>query len=171
MSGSDIQDNHQQWMKRALELAHHAEAIGEVPVGAVLVKGNKIIGEGFNQPITTHDPSAHAEIIALRNAGQALQNYRQIETTLYVTLEPCAMCAMAIVHARVGRVVFATRDPRTGAAGSLYQLLQHEGHNHQVEIIEGVMQKQSAELLQNFFRNKRKIAKTEKEKRKKSGNK
>ena len=170
MSDSDIQDIHQQWMKRALELAHHAEAIGEVPVGAVLVKNNEIIGEGFNQPIANHDPSAHAEIMALRNAGKALQNYRQIETTLYVTLEPCAMCAMAMVHARVGRVVFATRDPRTGAAGSLYQLLQHEGHNHQVEIIEGVMQEESAALLQNFFRNKRKLAKIEKEKSKKSDN-
>jgi len=159
-----IQNNHQHWMQKALELARHAESIGEVPVGAVLVKDNTIIGEGFNQPIANHDPSAHAEIMALRSAGQALQNYRQIETTMYVTLEPCAMCAMAMVHARVGRVVFATRDPRTGAGGSLYQLLQHEGHNHQVEIVEGVLKEESAEMLQTFFRNKRKLAKLEKRK-------
>lgn len=166
MSDSDIQKNHQHWMQKALELASHAESIGEVPVGALLVKDNQIIGEGFNQPITNHDPSAHAEIIALRSAGKSLQNYRQIETTMYVTLEPCAMCAMAMVHARVKRVVFATRDPRTGAGGSLYQLLQHEGHNHQVEIIEGVLQEEGAKMLQTFFRNKRRKAKLEKEKRK-----
>lgn len=166
----DIQNTHQHWMQKALELARHAESVGEVPVGAVLVKDNQIIGEGFNQPITNHDPSAHAEIIALRSAGKALQNYRQIETTMYVTLEPCAMCAMAMVHARVARVVFATRDPRTGAGGSLYQLLQNEGHNHQVEILEGVLQEESAEMLQTFFRNKRKLAKLEKEKRRLSEN-
>jgi tRNA(adenine34) deaminase len=147
--------SHEYWMQKALLLAEKAEAAGEVPVGAILVKENKIIGEGFNQPIINHDPSAHAEIIAMRNAGQLLQNYRLVDTTMYVTLEPCAMCAMAMVHARVDTVVFATKEPRTGASGSLYQLLQHEGHNHHVEIVEGVLQKQSSEMIKSFFKKRR----------------
>jgi len=146
---------HQHWMQQALHLAEKAQALGEVPVGAVLVKDDQIIGQGFNQPILNHDPSAHAEIIAMREAGQSVQNYRLVETTLYVTLEPCAMCAMAMVHARIQRVVFATREPRTGAGGSLYQLLQHIGHNHQIEIVEGVMQQESSNLLKQFFKAKR----------------
>jgi tRNA(adenine34) deaminase len=146
---------HERWMSRALELADLAQQQGEVPVGAVVVKDDKLISEGFNQSIKCNDPSAHAEIVALRNAGQVLKNYRTVDTTMYVTLEPCAMCAMAMVHARVKTVVFATRDPRTGAAGSLYQLLQHSGHNHQIEIIEGVLQPQSAELLKSFFKQRR----------------
>lgn len=149
------QTNHEHWMQKALALAKQAESIGEVPVGAVLVKNNEIIGEGFNQPIQNHDPSAHAEIIALRQAGQTLQNYRQVDTTMYVTLEPCAMCAMAMVHARVKTLVFAAKEPRTGAGGSLYQLLQHSGHNHQIEVIEGVLAQESAVLLKNFFRSRR----------------
>ncbi len=147
---------HQLWMSKALKLAEQAQTAGEVPVGALIVKDNQIIGEGFNQPIANHDPTAHAEIVALRNAGQKVKNYRLVDTTVYVTLEPCAMCAMAMVHARVKRIVFATTEPRTGAGGSLYQLLQHQGHNHQIEIIEGVMQQQSAQLLTSFFRQKRK---------------
>ena len=147
---------HQVWMSKALKLAEQAQTAGEVPVGALIVKDNQIIGEGFNQPIANHDPTAHAEIVALRNAGQKVKNYRLVDTTVYVTLEPCAMCAMAMVHARVKRIVFATTEPRTGAGGSLYQLLQHQGHNHQIEIIEGVMQQQSAQLLTSFFRQKRK---------------
>jgi tRNA(adenine34) deaminase len=150
-----ISFSHEYWMRKALELALKAEAAGEVPVGALLVKDNKIIGEGFNQPITNHDPSAHAEIIAMRNAGQLLQNYRLVNTTMYVTLEPCAMCAMAMVHARIHTVVFATKEPRTGASGSLYQLLQHEGHNHQIEIIEGVLQQESSEMIKSFFKKRR----------------
>lgn len=146
---------HEIWMKKALMLAEKAESLGEVPVGAILVQDNKVIGEGYNQPIVNHDPTAHAEIIALRSAGQTLKNYRLVNTTLYVTLEPCAMCAMAMVHARVSDIVFATREPRTGAGGSLYQLLQHSGHNHQIEITEGVLQKQSSDMLKIFFKNKR----------------
>ena len=146
---------HQVWMTKALELAEQAQAAGEVPVGALVVKDNQIIGKGFNQPIANHDPTAHAEVIALRNAGQKVNNYRLVDTTVYVTLEPCAMCAMAMVHARVKTIVFATKEPRTGAGGSLYQLLQHQGHNHQVEIIEGVMQQQSAQMLTSFFKQKR----------------
>ncbi|MCF6194823.1 MAG: tRNA adenosine(34) deaminase TadA [Kangiellaceae bacterium] len=142
-------------MQKALTLANKAEAFGEVPVGAILVKNEKIIGRGFNQPITKSDPSAHAEIIALREGGQTLKNYRLVDTTLYVTLEPCAMCAMAMVHARIKTVVFATKDPRTGAGGSLHQLLQHPEHNHQIEIIEDVLQQECSQLLKAFFRNRR----------------
>lgn len=155
LSTPSTEINHEYWMQKALELAHQAEALGEVPVGAVLVKNNEIVGQGFNQPIQNHDPSAHAEIIALRQAGQKIQNYRLVDTTLYVTLEPCAMCAMAMVHARVDTVVFATREPRTGAGGSLYQLLQHSGHNHQIKVVEGVLQEKSAELLKRFFKARR----------------
>ena len=147
--------DHNYWMQQALLLAEKAEYLGEVPVGAILVKDNEIIGQGFNQPISNHDPSAHAEIIALRQAGQKLQNYRLIDTTMYVTLEPCAMCAMAMVHARVKTIVFATSEPRTGAGGSLYQLLQHAGHNHQIEIVEDVLQEQSSTMLKTFFKSKR----------------
>ena len=143
-------------MQAALKLAQKAEALGEVPVGAVLVKDNQIIGQGFNQPITKCDPSAHAEIIALREAGVLTQNYRLVDTIMYVTLEPCAMCAMAMVHARVKMIVFATREPRSGAGGSLHQLLQHPQHNHQVEIIEGVLQQESSHYLKTFFKNRRK---------------
>ncbi|WP_196140495.1 tRNA adenosine(34) deaminase TadA [Aliikangiella sp. G2MR2-5] len=158
---SEIEDiaSHEHWMRKALALAKKAELLGEVPVGAVLVKDGQIIGQGYNHPIALHDPSAHAEIMALREAGQHLQNYRQIETTMYITLEPCAMCAMAMVHARVQRVVFATREPRTGAGGSLYQLLQHSGHNHQIDIIEGVLQEESSEMLKRFFKQKREVSK------------
>ena len=144
-----------QYMTRAYEVAELAEEKGEIPVGAVLVKDNKIIGEGFNQPIVNHDPSAHAEIMALRSAGQQLQNYRLVDTTLYVTLEPCAMCAMALVHARVARVVYATEDPRTGAAGSVVNLLQHNSFNHQCAIEQGLMQAECSEQLKRFFRKKR----------------
>ena len=154
--------SHEYWMQQALELALQAESNGEVPVGAVIVRDNQVVGKGFNHCIASHDPTAHAEIMALRDAGQRLQNYRQVDTTMYVTLEPCAMCAMAMVHARIGRVVLATRDPRTGAGGSLYQLLQHSGHNHQVDIVEGVLQEQSSNLLKTFFRRKRELAKLKK---------
>jgi tRNA(adenine34) deaminase len=147
--------DHQYWMEQALELADRARSLGEVPVGAVLVKDNQLIGCGFNQPIANNDPSAHAEIMALRDAGSNLKNYRLVDTTMYVTLEPCAMCAMAMVHARVNKLVFAAKEPRTGAAGSLYQLIQHSGHNHQIEIVSGVLEQPSAALLKAFFRSRR----------------
>ncbi len=143
-------------MQRALELAHLAENQGEVPVGAVLVLENEIIGEGWNQPIGRHDPSAHAEIMALRDAGQRLQNYRLPQTTLYVTLEPCPMCAGAIVHARVGKLVFGARDPRSGAAGSVFDLLPSDQRfNHVTEAMGGVLADESAQLLRQFFRARR----------------
>jgi tRNA(adenine34) deaminase len=143
------------WMRRALELAQWAAREGEVPVGALLVKDGALIAEGWNRPIGRHDPSAHAEIQALRAAGQALANYRLPGTTLYVTLEPCPMCAGAIVHARVGRVVFAAPDPRTGAAGSVYNLLQSNELNHRCEVQGGVLAEESAALLRHFFRARR----------------
>jgi tRNA(adenine34) deaminase len=151
---TDLYD--QNWMQQALKLAEKAEQLGEVPVGAVLVKDGEVIGEGYNQPIANHDPCAHAEIMALRQAGAKLGNYRLVDTTMYVTLEPCAMCAMAMVHARVKTVVYAAAEPRTGAGGSLYQLLQHRGHNHQIEIKSGVLQAVSAAMLKAFFKNRRK---------------
>ena len=147
--------NHEHWMQRALELARKAEAAGEVPVAAVLVKDDVLLAEGFNQPIQNHDTSAHAEIITLRNAGQVLENYRFPETTLYVTLEPCAMCVGAMIHARVQRVVYAASDPKTGALGGAFNLLKTATHNHSFEVVSGIMAQQSAELLQNFFKSRR----------------
>lgn len=146
-------DHH--WMRRALELATLAAREGEVPVGAVVVKDGQLIAEGWNRPIGHHDPTAHAEIQALRAAGKALVNYRLGGTTLYVTLEPCPMCAGAIVHARVQRVVFAASDPRTGAAGSIYNILQSNELNHRCEVEGGVLAEESAGLLRHFFRSRR----------------
>ena len=143
------------WMRRALELAQLAARDGEVPVGAVLVKDGKLVAEGCNRPIGNHDPTAHAEIQLLRAAGKALQNYRLNDTTLYVTLEPCPMCAGAIVHARIKRVVFATPDPRTGAAGSVYNLLQSNELNRRCEVDSGVLAEESSQLLRDFFRTRR----------------
>ena len=142
-------------MSRALELARFAEANGEVPVGAVIVKENQIIGEGWNQPITTHDPSAHAEMLAMRAAAKSLGNYRLLDTTLYVTLEPCAMCAGAMVHARIKRLVYAATDPRAGAAGTLFNIVQHDALNHRVEVTGGVLEGECAAVLRNFFRTRR----------------
>ncbi len=142
-------------MARALELARRAEAEGEVPVGAVVVRSGVAIGEGWNRPIATHDPSAHAEIQALRAAGALERNYRLPGTTLYVTLEPCPMCAGALVHARVARLVYATPDSRTGAAGSLIQLLDHPGLNHRVQVEQGPYREEAAHLLREFFRARR----------------
>lgn len=143
------------WMLHAQQLADRAQAQGEVPVGAVLVKDNQLVAEGWNQPITHHDPSAHAEIMALRAAGQTLQNYRLPGTTLYVTLEPCAMCAGAMLHARVGRVVFGAFDPKTGAAGSVFNTLQDAKNLHTLTISGGVLAEQCSEQLRAFFRERR----------------
>jgi len=147
--------NDQRWMQFALDLAKKAQALGEVPVGAILVKNDQLIAEGYNQPIALNDASAHAEIIAIRQAGQVVDNYRLVDMTLYVTLEPCAMCAMAMVHARIKKLIYAAPEPRTGADGSLYQLLDHTGHNHQIEVVSGVLADQSRDLLQGFFRSRR----------------
>jgi tRNA(Arg) A34 adenosine deaminase TadA len=143
-------------MRRALELAVHArDADGEVPVGAVLVLDGDIVGEGWNRNITLNDPSAHAEIGALRDTGQRLGNHRFPHATLYVTLEPCAMCAMALVHARVARVVYAATDPKTGAAGSVFDTLTSDRHNHRIEVQGGLLADESAMLLRDFFRSRR----------------
>jgi len=141
------------WMKRALVLARYAEAAGEVPVGAILVVDNEVVGEGWNQPIRCHDPTAHAEIQALRAAAARLKNYRLTNATLFVTLEPCPMCAGAIIHARIQRLVFGAFDPKTGFVGSLVNLLQDPRLNHRVECIGGILAEASSELLRNFFRN------------------
>lgn len=144
------------WMNRALELAESAAAIGEVPVGAVVVSGNELIGEAHNSPISNNDACAHAEVLAIGLACQSEQNYRLPNSTMYVTLEPCAMCAGALVHARVERVVIAAREPRAGAAGSVLNVLQHPQLNHRCDIEFGLMEQQSAALLKGFFRARRK---------------
>jgi len=143
------------WMQCAYKLALRAQDEGEVPVGAVLVKDNSLIGEGWNTPIKSNDPTAHAEIMALRSAAQTIQNYRLVDTVLYVTLEPCVMCAGAIVHARVHKVVYAACDPRTGAAGSVYSILDSTKSNHIVKVEHGVLEMESSTLLKQFFKNKR----------------
>lgn len=143
------------WMRQALELARYAEAAGETPVGAVVVINNECIAEGWNQPISNQDPSAHAEIVAIRGAADRLRNYRLPGTTLYVTLEPCAMCAGAVIQARIARLVYAAADPRSGAAGSVFNILQCEQLNHRVELTAGVLKREAAEILQRFFRSRR----------------
>ncbi|HET7370054.1 MAG TPA: tRNA adenosine(34) deaminase TadA [Gammaproteobacteria bacterium] len=139
------------FMRRALELAERAETDGEVPVGAVLVKDGEIVGEGWNHPIGAHDPTAHAEIAALRAGAQALANYRLPGTTLYVTLEPCAMCAGAIVHARVARLVFGATDPKAGAAGSIANIFGLPQLNHRVAVEGGVLAAEASAQLRQFF--------------------
>lgn len=156
MSTEPFSASDERFMRRALELAVHArDADGEVPVGAVLVLDNQIVGEGWNRNITLADATAHAEIGALRDAGQRLRNHRIPDSTLYVTLEPCAMCAMALVHARVARVVYAATDPKTGAAGSVFDTLVSERHNHRVQVQGGLLAEESALLLREFFRARR----------------
>tara|TARA_R110002111_G_scaffold233392_1_gene294461 strand:+ start:841 stop:1308 length:468 start_codon:yes stop_codon:yes gene_type:complete len=143
------------YMQCAFELAEKAKFQDEVPVGAVIVHEGKVIGEGWNQPISSNDPTAHAEILALRDAAKKLGNYRLPEATMYVTLEPCAMCAGAIVHARLEKLVYAITDPKTGACGSVFNLLQTEELNHKVEIQKGVMEDECRSLIQDFFKEKR----------------
>jgi len=138
-------------MARALELARQAQTAGEVPVGAVIVKDGVIVAEGFNRPISSNDPTAHAEIVAMRAAAQAIGSYRLLDTTLYVTLEPCAMCAGAMVHARVKRLVYAAADPRAGAAGSVFNIVQNAALNHRVEVEPGLMATECSSLLREFF--------------------
>ncbi len=150
MSRSDID-----FMRRALELAAGAQARGEVPIGAVLVRDGAVVAEGCNRPIEACDPTAHAEIEALRAAGQVLGSYRLADTTLYVTLEPCVMCASAIVHARVRRLVFGAWDPRAGAAGSLLDVFALPGLNHRVDVFGGVLADACGVILQRFFEERR----------------
>lgn len=149
--------NDERWMRHALGLARRAEhEDDEIPVGAVLVSATgEVLGEGWNRNITESDPSAHAEIVAMRQAGRALGNHRLVGCTLYVTLEPCAMCAMAMVHARLVRVVFGASDPKTGAAGSVFDLLADPRHNHRVEVLGGVLAAEAGARLSDYFRRKR----------------
>ncbi len=142
-------------MQEALKRAEFARSQNEVPVGAIIVADNRIIAEGWNQPIATHDASAHAEMIAIRQAGLALTNYRLLDVTLYVTLEPCIMCAGAIIHARIKRLVFAAFDPKAGAYDSKFDILKKNYLNHQVQCECGVLEEQSRTLLQNFFKERR----------------
>ena len=146
-------------MRMALDQALNAQLAGEVPVGAVLVRrtelGPQVVATGYNRPITTNDPTAHAEIVALRHAAQLAENYRLPDLELYVTLEPCAMCAMAILHARIKRVVFAAPDPKTGAAGSVVDLFGHRALNHQTEVVGGVQAEPAGALLREFFSQRR----------------
>lgn len=142
-------------MEQALELAAQAALTGEVPVGAVIVKDGVIIGRGFNQPISQHDPSAHAEINALRDAARQLGNYRLAGCELFVTLEPCAMCAGAIMHARIARLIFGARDPKSGAAGSVVNLFSEARLNHHTEVIGGVLAEPCGRVLSDFFAQRR----------------
>lgn len=145
----------QKWIAHALELAQRAASMNEVPVGAVLVQGGRIVGEGWNQPIANHDPTSHAEIMALRQGGKQLKNYRLTDTTLYVTLEPCAMCVGAIVHARVNQLIFGAFDPRAGAVSSVFELIDKPQLNHKVQWRGGVMADACGEVLKGFFRGRR----------------
>jgi tRNA(adenine34) deaminase len=145
----------ERWMEEALRLARMAEVADEVPVGAVVVCEGNIVGRGWNQVVSANDPCAHAEIVALREAARALGNYRLSGCQLYVTLEPCAMCAGAIVHARIARLVYGARDLKAGAVGSVMQMLNHPKLNHRVEVTEGVLAGRCMEILQAFFRERR----------------
>jgi tRNA(adenine34) deaminase len=144
-----------QFMQQALDQAKLAAAAGEVPVGAVLVRDGQVISTGFNRPITNSDPSAHAEMMALRAAAQSESNYRLPGTTLYVTLEPCTMCAGAMLHARVGRVVFGAPDPKTGAAGSVLNVFSEKQINHQTQVEGGIMSEECGQVLRDFFKGRR----------------
>ena len=147
----------ERWMRLALEQAKQSESEGEVPVGAVVVIDDKVIGQGRNQSLGFHDPSAHAEIMAMREAGKNLSNYRIPGSTLYVTLEPCMMCAGAILHARIERVVFGARDEKTGAVGSIANLLENPLANHRCRVTAGILPEQSLLLLANFFQQRRQL--------------
>ena len=143
------------WMEQALEQARLAAQAGEVPVGALVIKDGEIIGLGHHRNLLDHDPAAHAEIIALRQAAARLGNHRLTGCAMFVTIEPCAMCAGALVHARLARLVYGTSDPKAGAAGSVLQVLNHPGLNHKMEIRSGVLAEKCSEILQKFFREKR----------------
>jgi len=143
------------WMEEALRCAQRALEIGEVPIGAVVVRNGEIVGRGWNRTISDHDPTAHAEIVALREAGATIGNYRLGDCDLFVTIEPCAMCSGAMVHARIERLVYGSEDPKAGAVHSIIQVVNHPQLNHMLEVRSGVLAGRSAELLQTFFRNRR----------------
>ena len=148
------------WMEEALREAQRALALGEVPVGAVVVQDGRIVGRGCNRPLSANDPTAHAEILALREAGQSVGNYRLLDCDLYVTVEPCAMCAGAITHARVRRLIYGAEDAKAGAVHSMLQVLNHPKLNHKVEVSSGVLAARCMDLMQTFFREKRTASST-----------
>ena len=159
---SPPQSDDEKFMKLAIELAHKAEQQNEIPVGAVVVANGEVIGEGFNQSIMLNDPSAHAEMIAIRQAGEKLNNYRLLDCTLYVTLEPCPMCAGLLVHSRVQRIVFGAVDLKTGSAGSVFNLTHSDKLNHQIPVTSGILAEQCSTLLSAFFKRRRKEKKEKK---------
>jgi tRNA(adenine34) deaminase len=159
MSVSELLMQDEYWMRRAIELAAQGEAADEVPVGAVIVRDNQLIGEGFNQSISKHDPTAHAEIVALRMAARQAKNYRLVGATLYVTLEPCTMCVGALVHARIARLVYGTTEPKAGAVESKSRLLDSEHFNHRLESVGGVCATECQQQLSQFFLRRREEAK------------
>ena len=152
---NDLYHNDEYWMQQAMAVAQQAQAKGEVPVGAIIVRDNKCLAQSGNQSIIDHDPTAHAEISAIRSAAKQINNYRLLGTTLYVTLEPCMMCAGAMLHARIQRLVFGAYDHRTGVAGGCFDWLLDEKHLHKITITGGVMKNECAQMLQDFFKAKR----------------
>jgi tRNA(adenine34) deaminase len=161
LSQSSFTPEDEQFMRRAIELARIAESEGEVPVGALLVKDGEVIAEGWNRSIGAHDATAHAEIQTLRKAGEVLQNYRLLDTTLYVTLEPCPMCAGALLHSRVKRIVFGAPDLKAGAAGTVLNLFEHQAAYHYADVERGLLEQECREQLQSFFKRRRKEKKAE----------
>lgn len=164
MTNEMIQEKTDFFMATALELAHQGGAMGEVPVGAIVVYQDEIIGRGFNAPISRHDPSAHAEIQAIRDAAQRLGNYRLVDCDLYVTLEPCTMCAGAIMHARIGRLFYGAGDAKTGACGSIINLFQEKRLNHHTEAIGGILAEKCGSMLSDFFAERRRQLKIDRKK-------
>ncbi len=162
MTDLDLHATDEKYMRRAIELAGQGEQLGEIPVGAVIVCGDEIIGEGFNQPISSHDPTAHAEVIALRAAANRIQNYRLVDSTLYVTLEPCTMCVGALIHARIARLVFGTAESKAGAVVSQSQLLDASYFNHRMSMQGGVLAEACQHQLSDFFRRRREQHKAQK---------
>lgn len=155
MTDLDLQAIDEKYMRRAIELAEQGERLGEIPVGAVIVCDDVIIGEGFNQPISSHDPTAHAEVVALRAAANHVKNYRLVNSTLYVTLEPCTMCVGALIHARIARLVFGTTEPKAGAVVSQSQLLDASYFNHRMAMQSGILAESCQHQLSDFFRRRR----------------
>jgi len=145
------------FMRAALDEARKAEAVGEVPIGAVIVQEGAVIARGFNRNLIDHDPTAHAEVVALRECGVALGNHRMPACEMFVTIEPCAMCAGALIQARLKRLVYGAKDPKAGAVGSVVSLLNHSSLNHRMEVVSGVLQEECSQIIQKFFRNKRVI--------------
>lgn len=163
----DQAQQHEQFMAEAIKEALKADQRNEVPVGAVVVLNGQVIGRGFNQPISGCDPTAHAEVMALRDAAQNIQNYRLVDATLYVTIEPCTMCAGAIVHSRVKQVVYGASEPKAGVVESQEQLFSKPYFNHQLDVVSGVMEKECTDVIQAFFKRRREEKKAEKQEAKK----